>query len=178
VAPSPRGEGASTPPPSGPAPAAVPPANGLTDPAPLALDADPTAASSDARGAGPGAGATPASAPSGPAPAPGARGGGRDAGAAVYARAVSHRLAAERQYPRVARLQRREGTAWLRLVIDAAGGLATPPEVLRSAGHLALDHEAVRMALAAAPFPPPPPTTPPLAIDVPVEFALGGPARE
>jgi protein TonB len=91
-----------------------------------------------------------------------------------YARAVSHRLAIERQYPRAARLQRRQGTALLRLVIDPAGGLSVPPEVVRSAGHRALDSEAVRMALAAAPFPPPPRTARALAIDVPVEFTLEG----
>jgi TonB family protein len=62
------------------------------------------------------------------------------------------------------------------LVIDAAGALSVPPEVVRSAGHRALDHEAVRMALAATPFPPPPASTQRLAIDVPVEFTLDGPS--
>jgi protein TonB len=101
---------------------------------------------------------------------------GADGHAQGYARAVSRSLAAVRQYPRVARLQRREGTALLRLVIDPAGALSVPPEVVRSAGHRALDHEAVRMALAAAPFPPPPASAQRLAIDVPVEFTLDGPS--
>jgi protein TonB len=80
------------------------------------------------------------------------------------------RLERFREYPRSARLRRIEGQVVLELSIMADGQIASA-RVVAGSGHAALDDAALDMVRRAAPAPVP--HDGPLALRVPVMFALG-----
>lgn len=93
----------------------------------------------------------------------------------AYADAIRRRIDAEKQYPARARRLGLQGVATVLVAVDSRGRLVRPPRLARTSGVAALDHEALRMVQAAAPFTPPAgvaPTTGPLEVQVPVRFSL------
>lgn len=93
----------------------------------------------------------------------------------AYADSIRRRIDAEKQYPARARRLGLQGVATVLVTIDGRGRLVRPPRLAHTSGVAALDHEALRMVQAAAPFTPPagavPPATP-LEVQVPVRFSL------
>ena len=73
-----------------------------------------------------------------------------------YWRQVNAFVKRDYRYPRLARRVRAEGTAWIELVVDAAGRILSA-RVLRSSGHDVLDKAALEVVrkLRALPRPPP-----------------------
>lgn len=93
----------------------------------------------------------------------------------AYADSIRRRIDAEKQYPARARRLGLQGVATVLVAVDSRGRLVRPPRLARTSGVAALDHEALRMVQAAAPFTPPAgaaPTTGPLEVQVPVRFSL------
>lgn len=69
-----------------------------------------------------------------------------------YGRDVMQAVQSEKEYPRMAARMGWEGTTTVRITIDRDGELSTPPDIVDSSDHDALDEEVVRMVEAAAPF--------------------------
>jgi protein TonB len=93
----------------------------------------------------------------------------------AYADSIRRRIDAEKQYPARARRLGLQGVATVLVTVDSRGRLVRPPRLARTSGVAALDHEALRMVQAAAPFTPPAgaaPATTPLEVQVPVRFSL------
>lgn len=93
----------------------------------------------------------------------------------AYGEHIRRRIDAHKRYPARARRLGLEGMATVVVTVDARGHLARPPRIVRSSGVAALDDEALRMALAAAPFPPmavADARPSPLEVHVPVSFSL------
>jgi protein TonB len=95
----------------------------------------------------------------------------------VWGATVRSSVLQRRRYPRAARRLGLEGTAVVSLLLWPDGRLAGPPRLQRSSGHEVLDHEALRMVRAAAPFAPPtgPGDGAKSAFSVPIRFALDQP---
>jgi periplasmic protein TonB len=87
-----------------------------------------------------------------------------------YVSQLLARLERFREYPRSARLRRIEGQVVLELLIMADGQIASA-RVVAGSGHAALDDAALDMVRRAAPVPAP--HDGPLALRVPVMFAVG-----
>ena len=95
--------------------------------------------------------------------------------ARAYADSIRRRIDAEKQYPARARRLGLQGVATVLVAVDSRGRLIRPPRLARTSGVAALDHEALRMVQAAAPFMPPAGAAPhatPLEVQVPVRFSL------
>jgi protein TonB len=93
----------------------------------------------------------------------------------AYGEHIRRRIDAHKRYPARARRLGLEGMATVVVTVDARGHLARPPRIVRSSGVAALDDEALRMALAAAPFPPmavADARPSPIEVHVPVSFSL------
>lgn len=71
-----------------------------------------------------------------------------------YGSALQRAVLAHRSYPVMARRQRLEGRAMIRVVLNRQGTLVAGPELVESTGHEVLDRAALRMLQAAAPFAP------------------------
>eukprot|EP00435_Cladocopium_sp_Y103_P078668 s1_g2407.t1 len=87
----------------------------------------------------------------------------------AYLALIRARIEKNRIYPSAARRSGEEGTASLRIVIDAQGRLAAA-DVIRRSGSFHLDRAAKRMVEKSSPFPPPP--TAPFTTTIPIVFAL------
>ncbi|MCG2841232.1 TonB family protein [Sandaracinobacter sp. RS1-74] len=82
-------------------------------------------------------------------------------------------IARYRQYPEEARRDRREGTAWVRFLLDRKGRVSRI-WIERSSGHAALDGEAAAAVRRAEPLPPIPAGLPDeIDITVPIDFRIG-----
>ena len=95
--------------------------------------------------------------------------------ARAYADSIRRRIDAEKQYPARARRLGLQGVATILVAVDSRGRLIRPPRLAHTSGVAALDHEALRMVQAAAPFTPPAGAAPhatPLEVQVPVRFSL------
>lgn len=84
-----------------------------------------------------------------------------------------------KDYPRMARRLRLEGTVRIRVTIDRRGALIRTPEVVKSSGHEVLDREALRMlqAMKASGFSVPLPSgwsKPTASFVLPFQFRLRG----
>ncbi len=87
----------------------------------------------------------------------------------AYLTLIRARIEKNRTYPSAARRRSEEGTATIRVVIDAEGRL-TQADVTGRSGSFHLDRAAKRMVEKSAPFPPPP--TAPFTTTIPILFAL------
>ena len=89
-------------------------------------------------------------------------------------RLLAH-LERRKRYPAEARARRLEGVAHVRFTMDRQGRVLSVV-LERSAGHAALDREALALLQRAQPLPAPPPETPGerITLTVPVEFFIRG----
>lgn len=82
-------------------------------------------------------------------------------------------IARYRQYPEDARLDRKEGTAWIRFLLDRDGKVLRV-WIERGSGTASLDTEAAAAVRRATPLPPIPAGLPAqIDITVPIEFRIG-----
>lgn len=82
-------------------------------------------------------------------------------------------IARYRQYPEDARLDRKEGTTWVRFLLDRDGKVLRV-WIERGSGTVSLDTEAAAAVRRAAPLPPIPASLPSqIDITVPIEFRIG-----
>lgn len=79
-------------------------------------------------------------------------------------------IAANFSYPRSAQLRGEEGTARIRITINASGRLASI-ELVQPSGSAILDREAVRIPAKVGSFPPPPGRAT-VSLVVPISFRL------
>ena len=102
-------------------------------------------------------------------------GGGRRPSAAAQATwggAVGQHLMQKRRYPAQARAAGQQGTARVRVTIDAQGHVLAR-HLAQSSGRALLDGEALELMQRADPFPKPPAGLPvPVVMTVPVTFAI------
>jgi protein TonB len=94
-------------------------------------------------------------------PTPAAHGPGYDA-------ALARWLERYKEYPRMARLQRRQGRAFVKIAL-APDGTLVAATIQKSSGEDDLDRATLTMVRRASPFPPPPPS---LVVGSTVEFTL------
>ncbi|PWC31946.1 energy transducer TonB, partial [Azospirillum sp. TSO22-1] len=87
--------------------------------------------------------------------------------------ALLRHLERYKRYPRAAQLQRLEGVAQVRVVLDRQGNVLSA-KLERGSGHTILDGETEEMVRRASPLPAPPPeiASDRIELVVPVEFAL------
>lgn len=87
--------------------------------------------------------------------------------------ALLRHLERYKRYPRAAQLQRLEGVAQVRVVLDRQGTVLSA-RLERGSGHAVLDGETEEMVRRASPLPAPPPemASDRIELVVPVEFAL------
>jgi len=83
-----------------------------------------------------------------------------------------------KRYPRAAREQSQEGTAYLRFAIDRQGHVLSA-QIEKGSGFSLLDEEVLELVQRAQPLPPPPPEVPgaQIVLTVPVQFSLSGGRR-
>jgi periplasmic protein TonB len=102
-------------------------------------------------------------------------GGGRRPSAAAQATwrgAIGTHLVRHRRYPQEARDRHMQGTARVRVTINAEGHVIGR-ELAQSSGRPLLDGEALALMQRSDPFPKPPPGMPtPVVLTVPVNFAI------
>ncbi len=87
----------------------------------------------------------------------------------AYLALIRASIEKNRIYPSAAQRSGEEGTASIRVVIDAQGRLAEA-DVMRRSGSFHLDRAARRMVEKSSPFPPPPKA--PFTTTIPIVFAL------
>jgi protein TonB len=105
----------------------------------------------------------------------GGTGGGHTAGdLRGYHRGIYAAVNAGRRYPSEARRLGLEGRAVLAVRIDRRGHIVDKPRIAESSKHAILDEEAMRMVVAAAPFPPLPDSydKPDAEFMIPIRFKL------
>jgi periplasmic protein TonB len=73
---------------------------------------------------------------------------------AAWQKQVATRIAANHSYPRAAQVRGDEGTARIRIVVDASGAVSST-SIVQSSGSEVLDREAERIITRAAPLPSP-----------------------
>lgn len=96
---------------------------------------------------------------------------------AGYGRLLAGEFAKHKKYPQVARMRGWQGTAQIRLQVDADGN-ALNPVVEQSSGKEILDNQALETVRNSLPLPPPPAILrgKPFSIVVPVVFRLESPS--
>lgn len=90
--------------------------------------------------------------------------------AAEWSSKVAGLIAAQHSYPRSAQIRGEQGTAKIRISVDAAGKISNV-ELLEATGSRILDREAVRIPTKLGNVPPPPGGKP-AAIVVPISWKL------
>ena len=89
---------------------------------------------------------------------------------ALWIAGIQRRISSLLSYPRLARENGIEGTAFVRFAVDGSGRV-TSAEVMNSSGSNVLDAEALRVVKRASPFPPPAGTESKY-FSIPVTFTL------
>jgi protein TonB len=101
-------------------------------------------------------------------------GGGRPSAAtiATWAARLGAHLAQHKRYPVEARARGHQGTAMLRVALNAEGHVLSRT-LVRGSGTAALDQESMALIMRAQPMPKPPPNMAvPVTITVPVRFSI------
>jgi protein TonB len=96
--------------------------------------------------------------------------GAGQARASDWSAKVAGLIAAQHSYPRSAQIRGEEGTAKIRISIDATGKISNV-ELLEKTGSDILDREAVRIPTKIGQVPPPP-NAKPAALIVPIAWKL------